>query len=282
MSDKIDANKTIQNMNVDDFKTRLSKRRNEKDLTQSQLTDILDFTHRSKIATWESTNTNTLPGLYDFYSLCQALDCDPNYLLGYDKLECTNDGIAAEYVHLSPDAVKKLRDDSFLALLIDALITSPKSPLLRHKLSQLCDSGFCSVVPETTFSQDALIRLEEAFEIFRDETVPLNMNYEHFIKYVIAAFPWDRTTTSFEDFLKSILIDEKFQNHILTHPELNNQTDDERYLNLLSDVARISFKYLFTLISDKVIEYDINILLNEMVKDFINSLVDDFKSNYDK
>lgn len=282
MSNKFDNTNSNNYMQIDDFKTRLSQQRKTYYSTQQEFTEALGFTHRSKIATWESTSTQTLPNLYDFYTICKALKCDPNYLLGYDKLECANDNIASEYTHLSINAVKKLRERSFSASLTSALITSPKSSLLMYKIFQLCDNGCRSIVPERIFSPDALIRLEQAFEVFRNNTSPLDMNPDNFFPYVKTAFPWDKDSLSFKDLLMSLIIDKKYYSMVFNHPDFSSQSDDERYNALMADITKSSYNYLISPINNKLIENEITQMLSEIVIDFINSTVLEFKDNYNK
>lgn len=276
MSDQIDF------LDVQAFKTNLQTKRKEKGFTQESFTEALNYTNRSKIATWESVTAQTLPNLEDFYSICKVLDCDPNCMLGFSNLECTNDGVAAEYTNLSVKTVERLREVRFAGMLTDALITSPKSSTLIHKIFQLCNSGFHSVVPEGIFSLEALLRLEKAFEEFRSNTFSLDMCAERFEIYVAKAFPWDKNNMTFKELLESIIIDERYYDMVFNSEHFKHQSDDERYYSLMSDVASASYKYLISPINNKIVENEISQLLNEIIKDFIKDTVREFKQGYEK
>lgn len=273
MSDKIEL------LNIDGFKERLTKQRTVLNLTQKELTKKMGYTHRSKIATWEGTSNKTLPDLHDFYSLCKVLKCDPNYLLGYNDINFTNDGLAAEYTQLSVDTISKLRENPFIAQLINAIVNSDKTPRLIDKIMQLCISESYSLTLEKIFSKDAIEQLIIAFEQFYYKEIALDMCPETFIPYVAKTFPWNRTKRNFKEFLESIIINEKYYDMVFNSDLFAQQTDDERYQSIIYDIAKASYKHLLNIVISKQKESELSHILSIIMNDFVTSQVNEIHKN---
>ena len=64
------------------FGENMRKAREEKGLTQEQLAEILK-TKQNTISRWE--NGEREPSLEMVVKIARSLDCDPNYLLGFDE-----------------------------------------------------------------------------------------------------------------------------------------------------------------------------------------------------
>ena len=267
-------------MDVIEFKERLRSSRKKRQLSQEELTEILNFSYRSKITNWENPKTQTLPSLYDFYSLCKILDCDPNYMLGYSELDCSKDGAASEYTHLSIEAIEILRKDNFVPLIMNALITSEKSSILFNKIFQRCYHGYLSSTPESIFSPDAFFRLELAFEDLCNNENALHLTPTDFIPYVMKAFPWDNNKTSFNEFLESIIISTKYHEMVINNEDFKNHSDKERYNCLMYDVATSSFGYLLTSLNSRLLENEITDIIKDIILNFMHSNIAEFKQQH--
>ena len=66
------------------FANRLRGKRNERHLTQGQLAKAADSTVAS-ISSYERETSDVIPTTGTLCNLCKALNCDPNYLLGWER-----------------------------------------------------------------------------------------------------------------------------------------------------------------------------------------------------
>ena len=267
----------IEQPNIYLFKKRLAKKRSERKMSQETLAHALGYEHRSKISTWESNNKQTVPDLYDFYSLCKVLNCDPNCLLGYDDIEFENDKLAADYTKLSPDTIATIRENPFMAKFVDAMINSDKTTALFSNLIQLFNDRCNNTALDGIFSESAIERLRFAFDQFFYKEITLDMNADSFVPYVAKAFPWNRNKLTFKEFVDSIIIHEKYYDMIVNNPVFPNQSDDERYIFVVSDIAKSSFKYLFSSLASSQKEAALTHIVELIIKDFIETQLTEFK-----
>ena len=267
----------IEQPNIYLFKKRLAKKRSERKMSQETLAHALGYEHRSKISTWESNNKQTVPDLYDFYSLCKVLNCDPNCLLGYDDIEFENDKLAADYTKLSPDTIATIRENPFMAKFVDAMINSDKTTALFSNLIQLFNDRCNNTALDGIFSESAIERLRFAFDQFFYKEITLDMNADSFVPYVAKAFPWNRNKLTFKEFVDSIIIHEKYYDMIVNNPVFTNQSDDERYVFVVSDIAKSSFKYLFSSLAISQKEAALTHIVELIIKDFIETQLTEFK-----
>lgn len=271
MSDEIEL------LDVISFKSKLVNKRKERKLSQEELTYALGYDHRSKISTWESDKKQTLPDLFDFYSICKILNCDPNCLLGYDDIEFKNDGLAADYTKLSANTIATLRENPFMAKFVDAMINSDKTTALFSNLIQLFNDRCNNTALDGIFSESAIERLRFAFDQFFYKEITLDMSAESFVPYVAKAFPWNRNKLTFKEFVDSIIIHEKYYDMIVNNPVFPNQSDDERYVFVVSDIAKSSFKYLFSSLAISQKEAALTHIVELIIKDFIETQLTEFK-----
>lgn len=267
----------IEQPNIYLFKKRLAQKRSERKMSQETLAHALGYEHRSKISTWESNNKQTVPDLYDFYSLCKVLNCDPNCLLGYDDIEFENDKLAADYTKLSPDTIATIRENPFMAKFVDAMINSDKTTALFSNLIQLFNDRCNNTALDGIFSEIAIERLRFAFDQFFYKEITLDMNADSFVPYVAKAFPWNRNKLTFKEFVDSIIIHEKYYDMIISNPAYPNQTDDERYSYVISDIAKSSYKYLFSTLAISQKEAALTHIVELIIKDFIETQLTEFK-----
>lgn len=267
----------IEQPNIYLFKKRLAQKRSERKMSQETLAHALGYEHRSKISTWESNNKQTVPDLYDFYSLCKVLNCDPNCLLGYDDIEFENDKLAADYTKLSPDTIATIRENPFMAKFVDAMINSDKTTALFSNLIQLFNDRCNNTALDGIFSEIAIERLRFAFDQFFYKEITLDMNADSFVPYVAKAFPWNRNKLTFKEFVDSIIIHEKYYDMIVNNPVFTNQSDDERYSYVISDIAKSSYKYLFSTLAISQKEAALTHIVELIIKDFIETQLTEFK-----
>lgn len=181
-------------------------------------------------------------------------------------------------IHLSTDNIKLLRNDTSVSNFINYLMTTPKFHSLLNQLNHICVNGFFSESIETTFSTSAIQKLEKAFHRFSCEVFSIDRNEHTFAPYVKKVFPWNRKKQSIEDFVQSIVINEKYYKMLETNPLYQEQTSDERYENLIYDFSKASIKYLERNQLAELAKYNVSNLLSEIVQDYVDITVNNFKN----
>lgn len=272
MSDFYDSNYS------DEFKQRLQDARCKKKFSQQDFADRLEDNDRSRVANWESKKSTTIPKTQDIPNICKILDIDPNYLFGFSTITNENDKAISEQIHLSTDNIKLLRNDTSVSNFINYLMTTPKFHSLLNQLNHICVNGFFSESIETTFSTSAIQKLEKAFHRFSCEVFSIDRNEHTFVPYVKKVFPWNRKKQSIEDFVQSIVINEKYYKMLEMNPLYQEQTSDERYENLIYDFSKASIKYLERNQLAELAKYNVSNLFSEIVQDYVDITVNNFKN----
>ena len=261
-----------------EFKERLRTARIVKKLTQQKFADCLLDNDRTRVANWESKKSTTVPKTQDIPNICKYLDIDPNYLFGFSPITNANDQTISEQIHLSTNNIKMLRNNKFIYSFINYLMETPKFYALLNRLNHICNNGFHSESIETTFSASAVKKLEKAFQKFSYEILPIDRSVDTFIPYVKKVFPWNKKRLSIEDFVRSIIINEKYYDMLAANPVYLNQTPAERYNNLIFDFANASYKYLERNQLTDLEKYEITSLFSEIVQDYVDFIVKNFKN----
>lgn len=261
-----------------EFKERLRNARTTKKFSQQDLADCLLDNDRSRVANWESQRSTTVPKTQDIPNLCRILDIDPNYLFGFSTVANENDKAISEQIHLSTDNIKSLRNDSSVSNFINYLMETPKFHSLLNKISHIYVNGFFSESVETTFSASAIKKLEKAFRLFSYDVFPIDRNETTFVPYVKKIFPWNKKRQSIEDFVRSIIIDERYYEMLAKNPLYLKQTPAERYDNLIYDFSKASFQYLMRNQLTELAKSEVTNIFSEIVQDYVDITVKNFKS----
>ena len=262
----------------DEFKQRLQDARCKKKFSHQDFADCLEDNDRSRVANWESKKSTTVPKTQDIPGICKILDIDPNYLFGFSTITNENDKAISEQIHLSTDNIKLLRNDTSVSNFINYLMTTPKFHSLLNQLNQICVNGFFSESIETTFSTSAIQKLEKAFHQFSCEVFSIDRNEHTFVPYVKKVFPWNRKKQSIEDFVQSIVINEKYYKMLETNPLYQEQTSDERYETLIYDFSKASIQYLERNQLAELAKYNVANIFSEIVQDYVDVTVNNFKN----
>ena len=260
------------------FKNRLGKTRKERKLTQDAFAEALGDNNRSRVANWESEKSTTLLPLHELPRVCKLLETDPNYLLGFSDDISTNDTMIADTIHFSSDNVHLLRHNPYAGKFLDALLSSDEFFHLMNNVQRVAMYGFFLEPLEKTFSPSALTQLYKAYEKFRSEVFPLDMDVVKFSYYVESAFPWVSEKQSFEELLHSIIIDERYYEMLFSNPEFMRKSDSEKYVILMVEIAKASYKHLSGKPIIELAEQEISKLLGKMVDDFIQDEIIKFKT----
>lgn len=266
------------------FKARLSKARKSKYPSQEKFAEALGYTDRSRVANWESQKSGTLFHLCDFTKICNLLDVDPNYLLGVSDDKSTNDKEISNAINISAENVTMLRNHPYTGHFLNFILSSDKLKQLLKNIEEiyLYHINPSSMPLDKIFSPLAYQRLKKAFYKYQKETFPLNMNETSFSKHVENAFPPNPKEKSFFDFVKDIVIDKRYYDMILSHPDFDSQTDSERYENVIYDISHVSYKYLITEQKIEISEQQVSQIFAQIIKDFIDSEIKSFKNRSDE
>lgn len=260
-----------------EFKKRLSAARKEKNLTQQELANLLKDSDRTRVASWESKKSKTIPKTQDIPAICKILDIDPNYLLGFSTITNENDEAIAKQLGLDSKNVRLLRNNASVSGFINYLLETPKFHALLKQIQRIYIHGFFSESIETTFSSSAIRKLEKAFNKFSHEVFPIDMDENTFMTYVKDVFPWNEKTASIDDFVQSIVIDPRYYTMLATNPAYLRQTNAERYANLIYDFSKASFNHLMKNQLAELAKHEITHIFSEIVQDYIDITVTAFK-----
>lgn len=265
---------------IEKFKERLKTIRREKGFTQTSFAEALHDNDRSRVANWESKKSPTIPKVYDFPTLCRLLDVDPNYLLDVSEDKSASDKNIGEKINISADNVNMLRNNPHIGNFIDFLLSSDKLENLLYRIRRASIYGYFSKSLDTTFSTDAISKLQSAFNLFYQKVFPLDMNVNAFTAYVENAFPWNPNTQSFTELLHSIVIDERYYSMLENNPDFMVLTEEDKYYALMYDVAKASFDYLMGGPAIELAEQGIGQAFLDIAKEYISADVSNFKKQH--
>lgn len=260
------------------FKERLKDSRQKKGYKQDELAELLYDRDRSRVANWESKRSNTVPKTQDIPLLCTILDIEPNYLFGISNISNQDDLAISEATHLSIENIKTLRNNVHISKFVNNILGNAKFDQLMNQIDRLCINGFFSESLEATFSSSAINKLEKAFQIFIRDVVPMDMDAESFIPYVKKAFPWKEDSESIDEFVRSVVINPAYYEMLESNPIYQKQTMEERYMGLICDFSRASFKHLMGNQIAELAEYEVTKIVSDIIKDHINTTVAEFKN----
>lgn len=260
------------------FKKGISTARKEKNMSQQELAEALDDNDRSRVANWESQKSKTVPKTQDIPTICEILGVEPNYLFGFSNISSQDDLAISEATHLSIDNIKTLRDSIPISNFINNILENSRFDQLMKQINRICINGFFSESLEATFSAPAINKLEKAFQKFSREVFPIDMDVESFIPYVKKAFPWNEDTESIDEFVRSVVINPAYYEMLESNPVYQKQTMEERYMGLICDFSRASFKHLIGNQVAELAEYEVTNIVSEIIKDYINTTVEEFKN----
>lgn len=88
------------------FSDRLQEQRKAKGYTQENFCEIIGIS-RDTLSKWE--NGSRSPKIDQLLTLCETLECDPDYLLGRIEHTRNNMQIASDVTGLTEDAIKTIR-----------------------------------------------------------------------------------------------------------------------------------------------------------------------------
>lgn len=267
--------------NVINFKKRLSAVRHERGYTQETFAEVLGDNSRSRVSNWESTKSPTVVPMYEFPGICELLEVDPNYLLGFSDDISESDTAIAQRLHISLGNVYMLKNNEFIGRFINSLLSSDEIHDLIHNIQRVAMQGFFSESLEKTFSPYALTQLYRAYQNFRKEVFPLDMDVVAFSYYIEKELPWKQEKQSFKEFLNSVIIDERYYEMLSSNSEFMSKDDHEKYIILMVEIAKASYKHLNGSPIIELAEIEISNLLSKMIHNFIQKEVIDFK-NRDK
>lgn len=263
--------------NLTEFKKRFSEARRKKGYTQQEFAEALDDNDRSRVANWESKKSKTVPKIQDIPTICQLLDVDPNFLLGVSDVGNANDQVISEQIHLSVDNIRMLRNSFPVSDFVDFLLSSKQFYSLLRQINRIYTNGFFSESMESIFSPYAIARLEKAFNAFSREVFPIDMSVETFTPYVRNAFPWNEQKETLDDFVRSIVIDERYYDMLASNPVYLQQSMPERYDGLTYDFSLASFKHLMGNPFVELAEHEVSRIFSEIVRDYVDVTVKNFK-----
>lgn len=260
------------------FKERLQKARKKKKYKQDDIAEALHFSSRSSVGNWESSNSMALPSLSDFVTVCRLLDVEPNFLLGVGAVESENDQAISEVIGLTQKNVGQLRNQDDTSKFIDFLLSSAELGELLRRMKQICYYEMISEAQETTFTPEALKKIQRAFDAFYRNVFPLDMNVERFAEYVRKEFRWTSDKVSIKDFIAAAITENEYNNILFDHPDFESKSDEEKYEILIRDIAETSYDYMMGKPIIELAEQEITKILGVAVRGYINAEIVKFRS----
>lgn len=260
------------------FKKRLQEARKKKGYTQDDFAEKCMFKSRSSVGNWESPKQPALPDLRDLVKICGLLDVDPNFLLGVSEVESTSDQAISEVIGLSRKNVNQLRTQKDVSRWIGHLMSCAELGELLRRMKQICYYEVLSEAQETTFTAEALKKIQKAFDAFYRNTFPLDMNAERFGEYVRKEFKWSSDKGSIEAFIAGSVTENEYANILFDHPDFACKSDAEKYEILIQDIAATSYDYLMGTPIIELARQEIAKALETVVARYIQAEVEAFRS----
>ncbi len=251
------------------FKERLQQTRKQKNFIQDDFAEALHFSSRSSVGNWESKKNNILPSLMDFGLICKFLDVDPNYLLGVQEFDSSDDHAISQVLGLSHTNVRQLKNNKDSAEFIDYLLSSTALDELLKRIKQIYYYGMISEAQETTFTETALRKIQKAFDVFYRNVFPLDMNAERFFEYIKKEFVWHPDDRSIDDYIHSVITENEYNNILFENPNFDTKPDTEKLEILLYDVAQTSYNYMMSKPIVELAEQEITRVLSCIISGYI-------------
>lgn len=260
------------------FKERLQQTRKNMNYRQDTFAEALHFSGRSSVGNWESMRSNSIPTLENFVAVCNVLQVDPNYLLGVSDFPSEENHAISNAIGLTEENVQQMRDSTETSRFVDFILSSPELKELLYRIKQICYYGMISEAQETTFTPDALMRIQKAYNEFFHNVFPLDMNAEQFAQYIQKEFKWQPEKISIDEYIFSVITDNEYNNILFDHPGFEEKTDLEKYDILIWDIATTSYEYMMGQPIMELAEQEIVKSLNGIVKGYIDSQIQNFKN----
>lgn len=258
------------------FKERLQQARKDMNYRQDTFAEALHFSSRSSVGNWESVKSNSIPTLENFVAVCNVLQVDPNYLLGVNDFPSEENHAISKVIGIAEDNVLQMRTDKEASSFIDFILSAAELSELLRRIKQICYYGMISEAQETTFTPEALKRIQTAFDEFYRNVFPLDMNIDRFAQYIQKEFKWQPEKISIDKYIFSVITDNEYNNILFDHPGFEEKTDSEKYDILIWDIASTSYEYMLGQPIMELAEQEITKALNGIVKRYINSQVQNF------
>lgn len=264
------------------FKERLQQARRDMKYRQDTFAEALHFSSRSSVGNWESVKSSSIPTLENFVAVCNVLQVDPNFLLGVNDFPSEENHAISNAIGLAEENVQQMRDNKEASHFVDFILSSPELKELLYRIRQICYYGMIAEAQETTFTPDAIMRIQKAYNEFFHNVFPLDMNAERFAQYIQREFKWQPEKISIDEFIFSVISDNEYNNILFDHPGFEEKTDSEKYDIIILDVATTSYEYMMGQPIIELAEQEIAKALNGIVKGYIDSQIQNFKNRLRK
>lgn len=250
------------------FKKRLLNLRESKKWTQKEFGDKLNKT-RSTVAGWESLENKKIPTLDTIIEICNLYDVDPNYLFGVDDIKNINNLTISETIGLSVSNIEKLKDKSYTNKIIDYYISHEAEAKINTYMKRICMYGYLSQALETTYTEDALRKINSAFSKMHAEVFPIDMNVDTYTLYLDNAFKKAYMQEGIINFIKNTITTNELNNFLYSYDGFSDFNDEKKYHLIISDIGNTTYDYK---LKESIIELTNDKLGNE-IKNIVNEFI---------
>lgn len=271
----------LENYRILNFKESLKKIRKERNYTQEQLAEKLNF-QRTTIANWERIEENsTVPSLADFLRICNLFDVDPNYLLGGTTIESNNNEQISEAIGLSTSNIRKLKENDDTSKFINFLLHSDEAQDAIKRMKDIYYYKIVSTALGNTLNPHIFKAVEKASDKFFSEESPIDMSIDIFITYLKKEIKWNPNKCSIDTFIEDAFMEKCVSQNLFE--KLNNLDEQEKYDMLIQEIADLSYddmiKHSMIEISRSKISHSIDAIISNFIDTDIKSRLQRLKSN---
>ncbi|MGN0485065.1 MAG: helix-turn-helix domain-containing protein [Lachnospiraceae bacterium] len=231
-----------ENTNIIQLKQKLKTARKKKGYSQEELCDQLCISNRSTLSHYENTKGTKIPDLYTFVELCDVLDTDPNYLLGYSQEENITAHTFSEELNISETSVKSMMHHSTAAAFADAILSTDSGALMEEEIKWLQVYQKLSGVVTTAFTSRFLTKLKTFFDAYYTSTFPFEYSEEGFTSFLLKHGIF-RGYTNPEEFLEKCLLTDAKNNLYASYPDFDDLENKEKYQCILSTIVLHAYDY---------------------------------------
>lgn len=194
---------------------------------------------RQVLAKWEHGDTE--PNLSHLAVLCDLLDCDPNYLLGYQSTFNKTDEEIAAYTGLERKHITSLHRDHNLSDFINQFVFSEKFIELYHYLNVEFYNGYIGSDLESHFNENLLKLMNAALKTTIKNTTVFDDRSKFYRKELYNKI----SSEKYSDFLDgAVSPDYKNQIQIQLEEQRKQGNNISEYDVFINMIAGVSFEPL--------------------------------------
>ena len=192
------------------------------------------------------------PSLNDFITLCNLLNCDPNYLLGKNDIVSEDLHAISKKLRLSEKSIQRIADDKFLAGLLNYYIEADSLEALINTIKDFSLTEFISKETlDTAFMKGFKDEVELIFAEFYINTSPLNRNEDTYLQFLKSKIPYasimntEEEPQKLEQYIKSCITEDTLIQVMGKLKDSKDQSDEKLYNIFMDDIVMRTYDIFF-------------------------------------